>query len=626
MEKATMQTLNTQSNQRPTRTLLTGNRIAAASVLGMAFAAMGIGLTGCGNGIADPAGSLSLAGASTGIHGVMHGGQQPISGATVTLYAVGTTGLKSASTAVTGATTTTASNGEFTLPAYTCGSATMVYLVASGGSSNGGTNTNSAISLIAPLGQCSTVLANAANIYVQMNELTTVAAVYTLAPFMSDYLHVGAASTGFTVTGLTNAVANFNNLVNIATGTVGGASLPAGATLPTAELNTLADIIAACINSATSTSGQCPMLLTATSATNTVGAALAIAANPASTTYTAFATSNSLVSAQSPFQPTLGSNPSDFSIAIKYVAGGALSGPSAIAIDASGNAWVTNGGGTGLVELTHTGAPTTYTGPVGAQGVAIDKSGNVWVANTTQNTVIEYVAGSPTSYSVGGLNGPVAIAFDSLNNAWIANLVGNSVTVLSSSGNAVLTGVNPSSAISQPTGIALDTTGNVYISNNGGGDVVKLTHSGALATGSPFTDSTLQGSLGVALDSSNNVYALGSTTGTFSAAAVSQFSSTGTAASYSPFASPSATVPYQGIAVAGTNQVLVTDTATAGHLTSLNLSTSTSVTYGSLNAPIGVAIDPSGDVWTANSGDNTVSEFIGLTTPVTTPIAANVGP
>lgn len=623
-----MQTSNTKSNQRPTRTLMTGNRIAAASVLGMAFATMGIGLTGCGNGIADPASSTSLlGGASTGIHGVMHGGQQPISGATVTLYAVGTTGLKSASTAVPGATTTTASNGEFTLPSYTCGSATMVYLVARGGSSNGGANTNSAIGLIAPLGQCSYVLANAANIYVQMNELTTVAAVYTLAPFMSDYLHIGTASSGSTVTGLTNAVANFNNLVNITTGTVGGASLPAGATVPTAELNTLADILAACINSATSTSGQCPTLLNATSASNTVGAALAIATNPSSSTYTAFATSNSLVSAQSPFQPTLGSTPSDFSIAIKYTAGGALSGPSAIAIDASGNAWVTNGGGTGLVELTSVGTPTTYAGPVGAQGVAIDKSGNVWVANTTQNTVIEYVAGSPTSYSVGGLNGPVAIAFDSLNNAWIANFVGNSVTVLSSSGNAVLTSVNPSGAISQPTGIALDTTGNVYVANNGGGNVVKLTHSGALATGSPLTDYTLQGTQSVALDSSNNVYALGSTTGAYAAGALSQFASTGAAASYSPFSAPSGTGNVGAVAVAGVNQVIVTNSVTQGGISSLTLGTnSTSVTLGSLNTPIGVAIDPSGNVWTANSGDNTVSQFIGLTTPVTTPIAANVGP
>jgi len=48
--------------------------------------------------------------------------------------------------------------------------------------------------------------------------------------------------------------------------------------------------------------------------------------------------------------------------------------------------------------------------------------------------------------------------------------------------------------------------------------------------------------------------------------------------------------------------------------------------YGTLNAPTGVAVDPSGSVWIANSGDNSVSEFLGLATPTSTPLATNAGP
>ena len=48
--------------------------------------------------------------------------------------------------------------------------------------------------------------------------------------------------------------------------------------------------------------------------------------------------------------------------------------------------------------------------------------------------------------------------------------------------------------------------------------------------------------------------------------------------------------------------------------------------FGSLNAPIGVAVDSSGAVWTANSGSNMLSKFIGIAAPVITPLAANVGP
>ena len=37
-----------------------------------------------------------------------------------------------------------------------------------------------------------------------------------------------------------------------------------------------------------------------------------------------------------------------------------------------------------------------------------------------------------------------------------------------------------------------------------------------------------------------------------------------------------------------------------------------------------IAIDGSGDVWVANNGNNTVTEFIGLSTPVVTPLVANL--
>ena len=40
----------------------------------------------------------------------------------------------------------------------------------------------------------------------------------------------------------------------------------------------------------------------------------------------------------------------------------------------------------------------------------------------------------------------------------------------------------------------------------------------------------------------------------------------------------------------------------------------------------GIAIDASGNIWTANTGDNSVSVFVGLAAPVVTPLAANVGP
>jgi streptogramin lyase len=616
------------------------SRTAAVTLLS-GFAVLGP--VGCGNGMGSPASNTTSPVISTSgaIKGNVHGGQQPVIGAKIQLYYVGSSGLGSAATPLipavdqvvysgpnTGALTD--NNGDFLITGdYTCPTPSQqVYLVATGGTSQGvGGSTNSAISMMAPLGDCATLVSHAATTFVQINEITTVAAVYALAPYMTSYTNVGAASVNNT--GLINAVGNFNNLVNLSTGAPGGANLPTGATVPTVEINTLANILASCINTTSSTSGPCSTLTTDTGATDTIDMMLYFAKNPANSTLLALYSQGS---STAPFVPGDSSPPSDWTISITYTAGGALSTPYGIAIDAAGDAYVTNSGGTTVTKLSPAGVVgTALTGLVGPKAVAVDRTGNVWVANTAANSVVKYNSSGTLqgTYTVGGISGPVSIAMDSASNAWIANLNGSSVTELNSTGAAVQTSLNPGNVINLPTGIALDTSGNVYVANNGGGNVVKLTNAGTVATGSPFTDYALQGTAAVALDSSNNVYAVGSITGPDSQSAISQFTSAGVAASYSPVTSPVAatTAIYPGIIVTGTNSVILTNSATSGKLQAVTLAaTPVGNTYGSLNAPVGIAADPSGDVWTANSGNNTVSEFIGLVPPVTTPLAANVGP
>jgi streptogramin lyase len=631
-------------NHKNNNTAYGFSRIATFALLSSLAA---LGLVGCSNGMGTSASTSTspILQGSGAIKGNVHGGQQPVIGAKIQLYYVGSSGLGSAAMALiptadqvvynssapagtTGALTD--NNGDFLITGdYTCPTTSQqVYLVASGGTSQGvGGAVNSAISLMAPLGDCATLVSHASTTFVQVNEITSIGAIFALAPYMTSYTNVGAATVNNT--GLINAVGNFNNLVNLASGAPGGANLPAGATVPTTEINTLANIMASCINTTSSTSGACSTLTTATGATDTIDMMLYFAKNPGSSALTALYGQGS---STAPFVPGYTSQPNDWTIAIKYTAGGTLSSPYGIAIDAAGDAYVTNSGGTTVSKLSPAGVVgTALTGLVGPKAVAIDRTGNVWVANTTASSVVKYNSSGVLqgTYTVGGLNGPVAIAMDSASNAWIANLNGSSVTELSSAGAALQTSLNPGSTISLPTGIALDSTGNVYVANNGGGNVVKLTNAGAVASGSPFTDYALQGTAAVALDSSNNVYAVGSVNGTVSQLAVSQFTSAGVAASYSPVTGPTATATpiYPGIIVTGTNNIIMTSSGTAKPLQAVTLGASpVGNTYGSLNAAIGIAADPSGDVWTANSGDNTVSEFIGLVTPVTTPLAANVGP
>jgi hypothetical protein len=84
--------------------------------------------------------------ASVTIHGMAHGGLQPIKGATVQLYAVGTTSDGGAATALLTSTVTTASTGNpgsFSITGdYTCPSPTTtpVYITITGGDAGGGTN------------------------------------------------------------------------------------------------------------------------------------------------------------------------------------------------------------------------------------------------------------------------------------------------------------------------------------------------------------------------------------------------------------------------------------------------------------------------------------------------------
>jgi DNA-binding beta-propeller fold protein YncE len=109
---------------------------------------------------------------------------------------------------------------------------------------------------------------------------------------------------------------------------------------------------------------------------------------------------------------------------------------------------------------------------------------------------------------------------------------------------------------------------------------------------------------------------------------VSAFSGFAGAASFSPIRSTGLNLP-TGVAVDGAGAVWVTNGAASGSLAELSSSgvlQSPASGFGSLNMPAGLGIDPSGCLWTANLGDSSVSEFVGIASPVTTPLAASAGP
>jgi hypothetical protein len=395
------------------------------------FAVLGllaVSLTGCG--IGAPATAVTTTPAAIG--GTIFGGQQPIVGAAVTLMAANTTGYGLAPSVL--ASTVSLAGGSYSLPSHVCPTTpdSLVYVEAVGGDSGSGTP-NSAIDLVAIVGNCS---AATSSTVINLNEATTVAAAYVLAPFANTSTAIiGIGTSPTNIVGLNNAAGPAQTLVNSSTGAVNVTNAAAGVVLPSTLVNTLADMLAACVNMGVTGPDNCNTLFNATNygfkPVSTFAAALNIALHPAPTAGNMTALLG-LVSSTAPFQPAIASPtpPNDFTLAIGYNGGGiAVHGVNAVAIDASGNAWVTDyftdSGSTisGLIEITPTG--TFPGGPTGfgntflgaMNNIAIDQTGTIWVDNTGKNAVTG-VNPNGTLFSTFGANNANGIAIDNSGDIW----------------------------------------------------------------------------------------------------------------------------------------------------------------------------------------------------------------
>jgi len=133
--------------------------------------------------------------ATSALRGLVRGGNQPVSGSTIQLYAAGTGGDGSASTPLLSPAVISDSLGNFSITGgYTCPSQnSLVYIVASGGNPGLTSATNKpAITLMAALGPCGNL---SSSTYINIDELTTVAAVYPLAPFSAAAIWNGSYRT-----------------------------------------------------------------------------------------------------------------------------------------------------------------------------------------------------------------------------------------------------------------------------------------------------------------------------------------------------------------------------------------------------------------------------------------------
>ena len=596
------------------------------------------------------------------LHGMVHGGQQPIVGAHVYVYAANTTGYGNASVSLLESASgtsldgsgnyyvTTQAEGTFSITGdYSCPSAgSQVYLYAIGGNPGLGEGTNAAAGLMAGLGPCGS-LSLPAYSYIVINEVSTIATAYALAGFATDATHVSSSSSALaTATDLPNAFATVANLESLSNG-VALTTTPAGnGTVPQAEIYTLADILAACVNSAGPSSTPCSSLFSAATngnsqPTETATAAINIAHNPGSNVATIYG----LMSPTPIFGPRLASEPNDFTLSITYTGGG-LDGtgfaPEGIAIDASGNAWVPNYDSSSISVLNSNGvaingSPLTAAGLDQPTSVAIDEYGNAWASNFDGDDVSEFNAqgnkiSNPPGWVGGGLNKPYGIAIDNVGHAWIANFGGNSVSEFSSSATFGLA-ISPDGSgfgdttLVGPAGIASDTSGNVWTVNytastSSIAEAVPSTLPGQPPTFTLFTGSGLNAPYGVAIDGSGNIWA----TNRGGNGSISEFTSSGQAVSSSPFSGGGVSGPY-GIAIDGAGNVWTANNGgNSNSISEFNsggtaISGANGYVSSGLLEPYGIAIDGSGNVWVASDyTSGPLTEYVGAATPVVTPLAA----
>ena len=427
------------------------NYISFATIV--AAAVVPLMLAGCGlaGGSVDAPRTPAIPAGVFSVTGHVHGGQQPIGGATIQMYAVGTNGYGSPSVSVlnNGVTVTSSTDGggSFTLTnLYTCTPDQRVYITATGG--NAGSGPNPAIALMAALGRCGDLTSST---FISLNEVTTVASVWALAPFMSGAANIGAPASN--VAGLNDAFADVNELASIASGSAAGSGVPAGMTVPVAAINTLADILAACINSTGTDAGCSTLFAGATVGGNAPTDTLTAAMNMAQHPGVGVATLYPLASPLSPFQPKLADQPSDFTLAATI---SGFSKPSAVAADAGGNVWVADSSGNKLTELGHSGAPVlTVPGLSGPSAVAVDQAGNVWIANAGYTSVAKVTIGGTVSiFAVGGLSLPQSVAIDGEGNAWLAN-GGNGLLSEFANDGTVLSGTGFASAGGTPIAVGI---------------------------------------------------------------------------------------------------------------------------------------------------------------------------
>ncbi|HZZ20386.1 MAG TPA: immunoglobulin domain-containing protein [Opitutaceae bacterium] len=348
--------------------------------------------------------------------------------------------------------------------------------------------------------------------------------------------------------------------------------------------------------------------------------------------------------------------------------------------DSSGNIFVADAGNSTIRKITSGGAVTTIAGTAGKTGyadgaaatalfnaptgVAVDSSGNVWVSDFNNNVIREVSAsGSVSTFAgvakIGGsvdgtgtraeFYGPFDVAIDAGGNLFVSDVdnqtirkitpaaVVTTLAGVAQGGNADGTGA--AARFARPTGVAIDRSGSVYVTDENNDTIRKITAGGVVTTfaglagnagSADGTGSAAQfdGPFRLTVDPSGNIFVSDFSNNTIRkitpGGTVSTFAGTPTKAGATDGTGSAALLDGPvGIAADSNGNIYVAEQTNniVRKFTPAGVSSTFAGTAGAVGSadgtgaaasfrlPAGLAVDPSGNVYVADYGNDTIRKI-----------------